>query len=81
MDKGSTDPGYVNRNCQINLGRTDPARQGSDHGQYVYVMHRPKCGTNYGANGTDIFQRKCPNCQQGAPGLPLMGDEVNWQPD
>jgi hypothetical protein len=29
------------------------------------------CGREYGANGSDIFQRKCPNCQGGTSGLPL----------
>jgi hypothetical protein len=26
----------------------------------------------YGANGTDVFERKCPECQDGMPGLPLV---------
>ena len=58
--KGWTDPGSVNRNDQMNLGPTNPLRRGSDHGQYVYVMHCPVCERNYGANGSDIWQRKCP---------------------
>ena len=70
-DNGTTNPGYINRKVQINLGRTDPERLGSDHGQYIYVMHCPKCRTNYGANGTDIFQSRCPHCQNGAEALPL----------
>ncbi len=28
------------------------------------------CGHEYGANGGDIFERKCPKCQDGRPGLP-----------
>ena len=48
--KDSTAPGYINRNCQINLGPTDPRRSGSDLNSYVYVMHCVKCGVNYGAN-------------------------------
>ena len=79
--KGTTDPGYINRNCQINLGPTDPTRSGSDHNAYVYVLHCPKCGTNYGANGTDVHHRKCPYCQGGVAGLPLEGDETDWRPD
>jgi len=78
--KSTTGPGYINRNNQINLGRTDPLRFGSDHNSYVYVMHCPECRANYGANRTDIFQRKCPNCQGGAPGIPLEGNELLWRP-
>jgi hypothetical protein len=29
------------------------------------------CGHKYGSNGSDNFQRKCPSCQGGAPGLTL----------
>ena len=29
--KGTTEPGYTNRNCQINVGPTDPLRNGTDH--------------------------------------------------
>jgi hypothetical protein len=27
------------------------------------------CGFVYGANSGDVFERKCPNCQGGAPGI------------
>lgn len=27
-----------------------------------------ECGHVYGANGADIFQKKCPKCQGGAAG-------------
>ena len=64
--KGWTDPGSVNRNGQINLSPTNPLRCGSDHGQFVYVLHCPACEQNYGANGSDIWQRKCP-CHEEAP--------------
>jgi hypothetical protein len=30
-----------------------------------------RCGHVYGANGSDIWLRKCPYCQGGAEGLPL----------
>ena len=42
---------------------------GTDHNQYVYAMRCRNSGHEYGANGSDIFQRKCPNCQGGAPEL------------
>lgn len=65
----TTTIGYINRNHQMCAGhRGNP---GTDHFQLSYrmVCMRAACGVMYGANGADIFQRKCPNCQGGAPGL------------
>ena len=42
---------------------------GNDHLQYIYVLRCERCGNEYGSNGSDIFQRKCPSCQGGMPGL------------
>lgn len=61
----TTEAGYVNRNNQINQGRTN--EPGTDNGQWFYTMQCQNCGYIYKANGTDIFQRKCPNCQGGRP--------------
>jgi hypothetical protein len=66
--KRTTEPGYVNRNGQIVLRTT--GLQGTDHGQTVYVLRCPDCAKEYGANGSDIFQRRCPYHQGGKPGLP-----------
>ncbi|TXH35054.1 MAG: hypothetical protein E6Q92_12280 [Burkholderiaceae bacterium] len=68
-DTETTRIGYVNRNNQLCTGHRGTA--GTDHGQVVYRMAcmRADCGRIYGANGTDVFQRKCPHCQGGAPGL------------
>src|SRR2546430_1481688 len=63
----STDIGYLNKNEQEVLSRTDCP--GTDHGQRVYMLRCRKCGAQYGANGTDIWIRKCPVCQGGKPGL------------
>lgn len=76
-NKGTTRAGYINRNGQINIGRTEPSRAGTDHGQYIYIIKCTKCGESYGANGSDIFERKCPFCQRGRPGLALLADEIN----
>jgi len=65
----TTDPGYVNRNHQKVIRRTNTP--GSDHMQWVYVLRCGKCAHEYGANGSDIFERKCPQCQGGKPGLPF----------
>ena len=63
----STTPGYENRNRQVVVRATGLA--GTDFGQYVYVLRCGHCQTEYGANGSDIFQRLCPKCQGGRPGL------------
>ena len=63
----TTTPGYCNRNGQTVLRSTGLA--GTDHGQSVYVLRCGGCGHEYGANGSDIFERRCPVCQGGKPGL------------
>jgi len=65
----STAPGYVNRNDQVVVRRTD--LPGNDHLQRVYELRCRHCDHHYGANSSDIFQHLCPRCQDGAPGLPL----------
>ncbi len=75
----TTDSGYVNKRGQVNLGPADPPRAGNLPGQKVYVMHCPE-GHNYGANGCDIHERKCPIHQDGKAGLPLQRDEPDWRP-
>ena len=69
--KGTTKAGYVNRNQQRNKGATNPPLPGNDHLQITYVMECQHCQHQYGANGSDIWLRKCPSCQDGAPGLRL----------
>lgn len=63
----STQPGYVNRNGQEVIRAT--GLPGTDHGQYVYVLRCGTCGHEYGANGSDIWLRRCPNHDRGAVGL------------
>jgi hypothetical protein len=65
----STVPGYINRNRQVVLRAT--GEPGTDHGQSIYALRCSDCSYEYGANGSDIFQRKCPRCQRGQPGFPL----------
>jgi len=71
----TTVPGYLNDNGQKNLGKRQPPLEGTDNYQYVYVMNCTKCGLIYGANGSDIHLRKCPNCQEGKLGLELLPNE------
>ena len=68
-DKVTTDPGYENPKGQIVVRNT--GQRGTDFGQYVYELRCKHCGQTYGANGSDIFERKCPACQGGRPGIPL----------
>jgi hypothetical protein len=65
---GSVRVGYVNPNGQICLGHRGTA--GTDHGQFAYWTLCGWCGKNYGANGSDLHLRLCPECQGGRPGLP-----------
>jgi hypothetical protein len=65
-DKGTTRIGYVNRNGQEVIRATN--LPGNDYLQRIYVL-RCGCGHEYGANGSDIWQRKCPKHQGGKPGL------------
>ncbi len=71
LDSEETPPGdttrigYKNRNGQVNLGPLN--LPGTDHNQMLYRMRCEACQLEYAANGTDIFQRRCPHCQDGAP--------------
>jgi hypothetical protein len=67
MSKGTTEAGFVNPHGQLNVRGTE--LPGNDHLQYVYVLRCTHCGTEYGANGSDIHRRRCPECQGGRPGL------------
>ena len=61
----TTDVGYENLNEQVVM------REGNLPGQKVYVLKCGRCGTQYGANESDIHLRRCPACMGGPPGLPL----------
>jgi PHP family Zn ribbon phosphoesterase len=61
--------GFRNKNGQLVVRNT--GKPGTDHLQYIYQLACSKCGHNYGANGADIHERKCPACQGGAPGFTL----------
>ena len=65
----TTKNGFINRNNQKCCGHRGVA--GTDHGQVAYRMEcqESNCGHIYGANGTDVFQRKCPCCQNGMHGI------------
>lgn len=64
----TTYTGYVNRNGQVVIRNT--GLPGTDKNQSVYQLGCSQCGQVYGANGSDIHLRLCPQCQNGAKGLP-----------
>ena len=66
--KGTTRIGFVNRNGQELVRRTE--KQGTDYPQYVYVLKCQHCGNEYGATGQGVQGRRCPRCQDGRPGAP-----------
>ncbi len=59
--------GYFNLNGQQCCGHCGVA--GNDHGQYAYKTECTICGYVYGTNGSDMHERRCPECQKGAPGI------------
>jgi predicted RNA binding protein YcfA (HicA-like mRNA interferase family) len=59
--------GDENPNGQLFARETD--QFGTDHNQYIWELLCRHCGNKYGANGSDFHHRKCPQCQEGAPGL------------
>lgn len=63
----TTQIGYVNRNGQEVVRATD--LPGTDHFQRIYVLRCRECGCEYGANGSDIWLRRCPQHQGGRPGF------------
>ena len=63
----TTDVGYENLNEQTVVRQTD--LHGNLPGEKVYVLQCGRCGSEYGANGCDIYVRRCPACMGGQPGL------------
>ena len=71
-------PGDINRNDQVLLLKS--GRPGNDNNQYIWVVMCVRrdaagvlCGYQYGSNGTDFFQRKCPKCMDGQDTLNIEG--------
>lgn len=69
----TTTIGYVNPRGQVTVRNT--GLPSTDHNQVVYQLACSKCGHNYGANGSDIHDRRCPKCDGGLPGLPFVGEQ------
>lgn len=67
MGAKTTRPSFIKRNNQKVLRKTH--LPGND--QVVYIIQCQLCGKCYSANGSDIFQRRCPACGGGREGLPI----------
>ena len=64
-----TQIGYRNGNGQKLIRKT--GRPGTLPFQRVFAMKCGTCGHEYGVNGSEAHNRRCPACQDGPPGLPL----------
>ena len=71
----STEIGYLNPNCQQCCGHCEV--KGTDHGQYAYKTECTICGYVYGTNGTDMYERRCPECQGGATGIQYWNTAIS----
>ena len=67
INRHTTTLGTINRNRQVVIRKT--VVPGNDHNQVVYVLQCIPCNHEYGANGSDLWQRRCPACDSGAKGL------------
>ena len=70
MTTKNTKVGSVNDNKQVTIRNT--GKRGNHRFEKVYQLGCSLCGCVYGANGADIFERKCPCCQNGKPGTPFI---------
>jgi len=70
--------GEINANRQELLRRTEV--RGTDANSWGWIVKCRNCGHIYGCNSTDFWERKCPTCQKGRPGLevPTERDGKNW---
>jgi len=69
--------GYLNPHGQKCCGHCDV--DGTDHLQKAYKVECSLCGFVYGANigavGSDMHERRCPECQGGAVGIRYWRDK------
>jgi hypothetical protein len=63
----SVEIGYLNPNGQQCCGHCGVP--GTDHEQHAYKTECTICGYVYGTNGSDMHERRCPECQKGAAGI------------
>jgi len=73
-DHETTQPGFTNRNAQRVIRKTALPRP--DDLETAYVLECGQCQHRYAANGSDIFERRCPKCQSGQPSLHIDAKEL-----
>ena len=78
MPGNTADKGFVNPRNQENMGRVLPLRQNPKTYQFIHDMKCLDCGCEYHAWSGDIFQRKCPQHDNGAPGPILEDGNLVW---
>ena len=69
MAKSTRQPGDTNNRGHVMIAKI--CRPGTDHNATLWHMRCAECEHEFGANGTDFHNRRCPACQYGAPGLAL----------
>ena len=62
----SVEIGFLNPNGQQCCGHCGVS--GTDYGQYASKTECTICGYVYGTNGSDMRERRCPECQGGHRG-------------
>lgn len=77
----TAEPGFRNKNNQIVIKCTGFASESAPN-QTIYRLLCDLCKYEYGANGSDIHQRRCPRHQNGAKGETLREDSLSlFSPD
>ena len=83
MSEGQQNKGFhdqiILRNCNQQRLVQKTTQPGTDCNARVWVLlceresaeHAGVCGHQYGANGTDAHERKCPKCQDGKDGFEI----------
>ena len=62
--------GTINRNDQ-EVVRPEGKAKANHPNQRTYRLRCNHCHQQYGSNGCDVHQRKCPYCQDGQTGVDL----------
>jgi ribosomal protein L37E len=60
-------PGDINNHHQRLVRKTD--QPGNHPTSHIWVLACDRCGHEYGPNGFDAHERRCPHCGGGKPGL------------
>ena len=70
----TVEPGSVNHNGQQVVRKAGRAAEDLP-GQSIYVLKCQRCGHEYGEAGIRVHGRKCPQCNEGKPGVTIPESE------